>query len=99
MARVSVHYTRFSNSRLATFFSFIGGTLFTLCVIPGVMLFAASFLQLVTGGFSDGESWGMLGASVLLGACGFGIGFVLNLIFDKIARAIARHKAKKSIKP
>lgn len=98
MARVTVHYTKYGSSKLATVFSFLGGSLFTLCVAPGVILFAVSVVRLVMSGFSDGETWTMLLSSLVVAAVGFGIGLVLNLLFEKIARSIALHKAKKNVR-
>lgn len=89
MARISIQYTRYANSRLATVLSFIGGTLCSLCILPGVLLFAVSVMQLVMGGFVKAEAWSGMGTAVVLLAIGIGLSILLKLAFEKLASMAA----------
>lgn len=89
MARISIQYTRYANSRLATVLSFIGGTLCSLCILPGVFLFAVSVMQLVTGGIAKAEVWSGMGVAVVLLAIGIGLSILLKIAFEKLASAVA----------
>lgn len=95
MARITVEYTKFSNSKLATFFSYLGGLLRSLCMLPGILLLAGAVVDLLFGGFSNGETWSMLVLALVVEACGLGIGFALWFVFDKVAWAIAGQNAGK----
>lgn len=67
----------------------MGGTLFTLCILPGIILMGVSFVKLVFSAFGSSEAWSALGTAVLALAIGGVLGFVLNLGFEKAAMKIA----------
>lgn len=96
MPRISIQYKKYSNSKMATFLSFLGGTLFTLCVLPGVILVGLSAVKLVFSVFGSSEAWAELGTAVLVLVIGGIAGVILNLVFNKIATMAAMRKRGKN---
>lgn len=92
MARLSVQYKKYANSKGATFFSFLGGLLQTLFLYGAVVLLVLQLLSLVTGSGTVETFFSALVVVVAL----FVIGVLCNAVFQKLALALGRSKQKSS---